>query len=252
MKDSTTRFSDRVENYVKYRPHYPPAILNTLKNEIRLKPEWTVADIGSGTGFSSELFLENGNTVNGIEPNKEMRKGGEQYLKKYKNFNSINGTAEATWLQNNSVDMIVAGQAFHWFNIDKAKVEFRRILKPGGYVVLMWNIRITNGSPLMDDYENLLLKFGKDYKEVGHTNMVTNEIITKFFGNGYSHKEFDNEQIFDYDGLKGRFLSASYVPDEKQPNYRPMIAKLEGIFHKHKKNGKVKIPYIAEVYYGTL
>ena len=246
------RFSTKVEDYIKYRPHYPYVILNLLKKKIGLKPEWIIADIGSGTGISSELFLRNGNVVYGVEPNKEMREGGELYLKDYKNFTSINGTAEATGLENNSVDMVAAGQAFHWFDVVKARSEFKRILKPEGYVVLMWNIRITKGSPLMDDYEKLLLKFGTDYKEVGHTNMVTKEILGNIFKHGYNYKQFDNEQLFDFVGFKGRFLSASYVPDENRPNYRPMIEELERIFHKHKKAGKVRIHYLAEVYYGTI
>ncbi len=135
--NSTTRFSNRVDNYVKYRPHYPAAVIDYLKKEKVLKDNYVIADIGSGTGISSELFLKNGNTVYGIEPNKEMREGGEKYLSGFKNFISINGTAEDTTLKENSIDVITAGQAFHWFDMVKAKKEFKRILKTNGYVVLI-------------------------------------------------------------------------------------------------------------------
>jgi ubiquinone/menaquinone biosynthesis C-methylase UbiE len=132
MEDSTKRFSNRVENYVKYRPHYPQEIINFLSEEIGLNSEKTIADIGSGTGISAELFLENGNKVYGIEPNKEMREAAEIYLEKYKYFISVNGTAEDTLLENDSMDIVLAGQAFHWFDVEKAKKEFKRILKGRG------------------------------------------------------------------------------------------------------------------------
>src|SRR5262249_43298352 len=149
MSDSTTRFSDRVEDYVKYRPHYPETVIEYLRSTYGLTSGWDIADIGSGTGISTELFLRNGNRVYGIEPNREMREKAEQLLAGYAerrgaegadgaaaegvaaagaaagggNFISIDGTAEVTGLPDDSVDMIVAGQAFHWFDPKKSRVE---------------------------------------------------------------------------------------------------------------------------------
>ncbi len=249
--DPTARFSNRVENYVKYRPHYPEAIIEYLKNEKVLKYDSVIADIGSGTGILTELFLKNGNTVYGIEPNKEMREAGEKYLSGYKNFISINGTAEDTTFKENSIDVITAGQAFHWFNIDESKKEFNRIFKTGGYVVLVWNNRRSDDPALSIDYEELLNEFGTDYKEIGHRK-INKKDYEGFFNGKYTLKNFGNRQMLDYDGFKGRLLSSSYAPDEKHPNYLPMLDKLKKIFDSNQKDGKVEIKYISEVYCGKI
>lgn len=249
MNDSTKRFSNRVENYVKYRPHYPKEIISFLSENIHLTPEKIIADVGSGTGLSTELFLQNGNKVYGIEPNKEMREAGEKYLEQYKLFISVAGTAEDTLLENESMDIIVCGQAFHWFDVDKAKIEFKRILKHGGYVVLMWNERNTRASGLLGDYENLIKKFGTDYEQVCQRDEQVNENIKTFFAEGgYKLKYIDNYQIFDFEGFKGRLLSSSYVPTENEE----MIKELRELFEKYQKDGKVKFEYDTNLYYGKL
>jgi len=246
-----TRFANRVDNYVKYRPHYPAEIIDYLKKENVLNNSSVIADIGSGTGFSSELFLANGNTVYGVEPNKEMREAGEKYLSGYKNFISVNGTAENTTLNESSIDIIIAGQAFHWFNLDKTKIEFSRILKKNGYIVLFWNIRKWNDTPLSTEYENLLNKFATDYKEVGHQN-IGKKNYDDFFNGKYFSAYFDYSQFFDYEGLKGRLLSSSYAPDEKHPKYRPMLNMLKDTFGKYQVNGKIEFKYTTEVYLGNI
>lgn len=245
------RFSDRVDNYIKYRPHYPEAILDYLKQENILKPGSVIADIGSGTGISSELFLKKKNIVYGVEPNKEMREAAERLLSEYQNFISIDGSAEETKLDNSSVDIVTAGQAFHWFDLNNAKKEFRRILKSNGYVVLMWNIRITEDSEFMRRYEKLLNDYGTDYKEVKCGNMKE-EDMQRFFEGRYKIKKFKNADSFDLEGLKGRILSASYAPAEAEQGYKEMIKEIEKMFEEFKKNGKVTINYICEVYTGRV
>jgi SAM-dependent methyltransferase len=247
----TERFSNRVENYIKYRPHYPQEILDYLIEQNVLNKNSVIADIGSGTGILSEFFLKKGNTVYGVEPNKEMREAAEQLLAGYKNFISINGSAEETKLEKNSTDLITAGQAFHWFDVPKAKLEFKRIIKPGGYAALIWNIKNSKHSPLMQDYEKLQLKHGTDYKQVRHENIGDKE-FELLFDYGFTKKFFDNEQVLDYDGLKGRILSASYVPAEGEPGYEAVIDDIEAMFAKHNQNGKVKIVYIAEIVWGRM
>jgi SAM-dependent methyltransferase len=249
--NSTTRFSDRVDNYIKYRPHYPPQILDYVKAQNVLSDDSVIADIGSGTGISTELFLKNVNTVYAVEPNKEMREAAERLLSGYKNFISVNGTAESTTLPNESIDLIIAGQAFHWFDIPNAITEFKRILKSGGNVVLMWNVKQLDSSPFMRDYEKMLLEYGTDYQEVKHENLGE-DIFKKFYANGCDVKTFPNEQVFDLEGLKGRLLSSSYAPNEQSEDYKPMITVLETIFNKHNKNGKITFDYITQVYSGKL
>jgi SAM-dependent methyltransferase len=249
--NSKTRFSDRVENYVKYRPHYPPVIIDYLKSQNILRDDSVIADIGSGTGISSELFLKNGNTVYGIEPNKEMREAAERIFEGFPNFLSINATAEETTLPKNSMDLIISGQAFHWFDVEKTKAEFKRILKSDRYVVLIWNKRKRGDSPFQEEYEKLLLNYGIDYKEVGHQN-IGKEGLNNLFGGKYELKNFDNEQLFDFEGFKGRLLSSSYAPNPGDLNYEPMIDELKRIFEHYKTNGRVCFEYVTEVYLGKV
>lgn len=250
MINPKDRFSDRVENYIKYRPHYPVEILDYLKKENVLDEKTVIADIGSGTGISAELFLKNGNKIYGVEPNKEMREGAEEYLAAYKNFVSIDGSAEHTTLKDSSVGLIAAGQAFHWFDKEECKKEFRRILKSTGFVELMWNKR-KQDSDLMLEYDNLLVEFGTDYLEVRVTNL-THVNFEMFFERGYKTTLFDSEQFLDFEGFKGRLVSSSYAPNVGHKNYEPMIKKLEKIFNRYASNGKIKVEYTTQVYLGKV
>jgi SAM-dependent methyltransferase len=246
---STLRFTGREANYVKYRPSYPEAILNLLEKEIDFDQQKDVADIGSGTGKLSKLFLNNENLVYGVEPNDEMREAGEKILKDYINFISINATAEFTALADKCVDLIVSGQAFHWFDSDKAKTEFQRIIRPGGFVVLMWNKRDTDVSPFMQEYDSLVREFCPDYvPEDG----IDDSVLNGFYGvKNFRRANFKNLQTFDYSGLKGRLLSASYAPMEGDCS-KEMLKKLKEIFEKHNKDGKIYFVYNTKVYFGKI
>ena len=252
MKNPTQRFSNRVENYIKYRPGYPTSVLETLATECGLTDESVIADIGSGTGILSELFLKKGFRVFGVEPNREMREAGERLLSKYPNFTSIEGTAEATTLAHRSVDLITAGQAFHWFDRTRAKQEFARILKPAGWVALIWNERLTDTSPFLRAYENLLRKFGTDYAAVDHRNVDAESIRSFFAPQPFTLRKFEVRQVFDFDGVKGRLLSSSYTPEPGQPNYQPMLDALRAIFDQHQTEGNVSFDYLTLLYFGRL
>ena len=250
--NSTTRFSDRVDNYIKYRPSYPIKVIQYLLEKQILTSTSVVADIGSGTGLSAELFLKNGNTVIGIEPNDEMRAAGEKLLANYPNFKSIKASAEQTTLPNGSVDLVIAGQAFHWFDIAKARVEIQRILKPGGYCALIWNDRKIGEAGFLKEYDDLILRFSKDYKEVNHQNIDASS-FDLFFGKGrWAMEQFYNEQVFDLGGLKGRLNSSSYAPAEGTPNHLPMMEALQKLFDKYQKNNKVVIEYETKIYFGKI
>jgi SAM-dependent methyltransferase len=249
----TLRFSNRVADYVLYRPRYPHGVLDVLRDRLGLVPESIVADIGSGTGFLAELFLANGNPVYGIEPNREMREAGERLLTDYPNFTSIDATAEATTLADSSVDFVTAGQAFHWFDPERAKAEFRRILKPGGHIALVWNQRQVGSSPFLVAYEELLRAYADDYDDVCHRAMAANDEgrLREFFAPDPMGVEVIPEHIqrFDFDGLKGRLLSSSYMPTEGDPRYVPMIAALRSIFDRFQSDGAVRFEYDTMIYY---
>ncbi len=252
MLDPRQRFSSRVENYVKYRPGYPPEVLGTLQQECGLTSTSRIADIGSGTGILSAMFLQNGNTVYGVEPNREMREAGERLLSGYGNFHSIAAAAEDTTLPAGSVDFVTAGQAFHWFKRNEAHAEFARILRPEGWVALVWNARQGDTTTFLRAYEGLLRQYGTDYDQAKHRD-VDDYNLEKFYGgSGPQVKVFANRQLFDYEGLQGRVLSSSYTPQSGHPNYEPMLNALKEIFSRHQEEGKVAFEYNTMLYYGHL
>ena len=252
MPNSTQRFSSRVDNYVKYRPSYPPEIVALLAAECGLTPGAQVADIGAGTGLLAELFLKNGNRVFGVEPNREMRAAGERLLADYPRFTSIDGTAEATTLGDQSMDIIMAGQAFHWFDRTKSRAEFARILRPGGWVALVWNERRVDSTPFLQAYEQLLRTYSSEYEMLNH-RQIDHATIAAFFEPGtFALHTFANTQIFDFEGVKGRLLSSSYTPEPGQPTYQPMLDELAAIFQHCQVDGTVAFEYGTNVYYGQL
>lgn len=247
MTDSVARFSNRVENYTKYRPHYPTSIVDFLTEFGVLKSDSLVADIGCGTGISAQLFLAHGNRVVGVEPNEAMRIESERYLVEFPGFQAVDGHADATTLPDKSIDLTVAAQAFHWFDPKSTRGEFMRITKPGGAICLMWNERQLRTTPFLKDFEELLLKHADDYRSVRHENVDANA-LSAFFADGYTTAIFANEQIFDFDGLRGRVLSSSYMPGERDERYPGMIEDLRELFAKHAENGKIKVLYDTRVH----
>ena len=251
MVDPTKRFSDRVENYIKFRPGYPGAVIDLLAEECGLNQQSIIADVGSGTGILSELFLKNGNQVFGVEPNAPMRGAGRKLLERYSRFKSIEGSAEATTLPDKGVDFVVAGQAFHWFDQRLAHDEFSRILKSDRWVVLIWNERRIDSTPFLRAFEQMLLKYGTDYQEVRHEN-VYEDIASFFSPRKFELRTFDNHQYFDYPGVKGRLLSSSYAPTPGQKGFEAMLEVLENIFAEHEKSGQIAFEYDTKVYFGQL
>jgi SAM-dependent methyltransferase len=251
IADPTQRFSNRVENYVRYRPHYPPGVLDILRENIGLNPETVIADVGSGTGISAELFLRHGHPVFAVEPNRGMRAAAEQILAGFAGFRSIAGTAEATTLPETSVDCVVAAQAFHWFNPGKTRTEFRRILTPGGWVVLLWNTRLKDATPFQRAYEELLETHSVDYAQVKHERIAA-DALAEFYAGGFHARSLPNFQTFDFESLKGRLLSSSYAPTEAQEGYAPMIETLRAIFEEHQRDGQVRFDYETQIYFGRV
>lgn len=251
MSNTVERFSNRVENYVKYRPGYPPQVLQAFRDEMNLTKNSVIADIGSGTGISAKVFLENGNKVIGVEPNAAMREAAEKLLQDFPKFESVDGTAENTGLEDNSVDFVTAAQAFHWFDPAKTRAEFSRILRAKGYVVLIWNERLLDANDFLRAYENLLIKYGSDYEKVRHDNIET-EKLTYFFQTDFSQKTFRNVQTFDFDGLKGRLMSSSYMPTETDEHFEPMIIDLRALFENHAENGRIEVLYDTNIFYSQL
>jgi SAM-dependent methyltransferase len=251
IRDSTQRFSSRVADYVLYRPGYPREVLELLKDECGLGPNSTVADIASGTGLFTQLLLESGGLVYGVEPNAEMRRAGEEYLAAYPRFVSLEGSAEATKLPDRSVDIVTAAQAAHWFDLAKTRCEFLRILRPGGWCALLWNDRDLGSTAFLRGYEQLLRDYGTDYEDVRRTHL-TAEIDVFFAPSPHRERVFEMKQELDYAGLEGRLLSSSYIPQLGHPKYVPMLQALRRLFDEQQQDGRVVMPYNTRVYFGRL
>ena len=251
MSKYSDRFTSRVESYAKYRPGYPAELIEVLRSECGLTSDAVVADIGSGTGILSELLLKNGNEVLGVEPNDAMRNAGTELLRAYPKFRSVAAPAEATTLTSASVDLITVGQAFHWFDASAVRTEFVRVLKPKGFVALIWNDRRLDSTPFLKAYELLLKEFGTDYAKVQQFD-YTNDVANFFAPKTFKHRDFANRQEFDFNGLKGRVLSTSYTPELGHVQHEPMMKELEKLFISHQQEGMVAFEYDTKVFYGQL
>lgn len=250
--DSTKRFTNRVTNYVKYRPGYPTAVIDHLEKCGHLTTGSVIADVGSGTGIFTKLLLERGLTVFAVEPNEAMRKEAEYQLKNFPGFHSVEGAADATGLPAKSVDLITCAQAFHWFNTSEAKIEFKRVLKTGGNVALIWNNRDIEADDFAVAYELLLKQQSGDYERINHQNLAETDFV-RFFKNGkYSLTKFPNQQIFNFEQLAGRAFSSSYVPAEETEGGKVFKSHLQELFDSYQQNGKVIFRYNTEVYLGKL
>jgi SAM-dependent methyltransferase len=248
----TLRFSDRVEDYVRHRPSYPAALIDSLREHAGLGPSSVVADVGSGTGIFAQLLLPHCARVFGVEPNAAMRAAGERLLAGWPNFARIAGTAESTGLPDASVDLITAAQAFHWFDAPACRREFSRIVRPGSPVALVWNERLVEATPFLAEYESMLRRRAIDYGKVNHTN-VGAAALGAFFGpGGCTTAEFSIEQLFDFAGLRGRLLSSSYAPNIGHPGHEALMGELASLFERHAREGHVSFHYASRLLVGRL
>lgn len=251
MTDSANRFTQTVQDYVKYRPSYPKEVIDILVHDCGLKKNHVIADIGSGTGFLAKLFLDFGNKVYGIEPNDAMRGAASDYLKSYSKFEHITGTAEQCGLNDESVDFVVAGTAFHWFDPVKSKLEFQRILKKPGFVLLIWNVRNIH-SDLVRAYENLIIEYGKDYRDSA-AQQFDKTAVKDFFKPFEMHTNLlKNSQTFDWIGFQGRLLSTSYSLRPEDTGFEEMMHELKKIFDRYQVNNQIEFMYDTKLYYGRL
>lgn len=247
--DSTKRFSDRVENYVKYRPGYPEDMIDFLLQK-GISSKSTVCDIGSGTGILSRQLIDKVGKLYAVEPNEDMRFYSDQMLSAYGNYQSLKDSAEKVSIEDSTIDAITVAQAFHWFDREKCKKEFKRILKSDGLIFLIWNNRINN-TEFLQSYDDLLYQYGTDYASVNHQN-ITDDVLAEFIDSHFEKTVFDNFQDFDLEGFLGRAFSSSYTPSEDHQDYKPFLSALTDLFRKHEKEGIVRFNYQTEVFSGNM
>ena len=249
-EDFTHRFTGRASDYSMHRPDYPRQILDILKTEGGFDQNKTVADIGSGTGLLSRLFLQNGNKVFCVEPNDEMRSFAEQDLSRFPNFVSIKGRAEDTTLKDSSVDLVTVGQALHWFDHELAKKEFERILRNNRDVCIVYNDR-NERDPFMQQYDALIRRHARDRAKVPEINKA---FLSSWFRNGMFKKfNLSNEQFLDRQGLAGRIMSASYMPNSSEKEkFTALKNDISNLFESHAEKGKVRMLYETRVFIGKI
>lgn len=246
------RFSDRVGDYVRFRPSYPAALLDCLEATAGLAPGARVADVGAGTGLFTRLLLDRGAEVFAVEPNAAMRAAAERDLAGRQGFHSVRGMAEATALPAGSVALVTCAQAFHWFDTARARDEFRRILAAGGRCALIWNLPPASGTPFGLGYERIKEDFKTDFHEVRRATEKGSEHMDLLYGKGrWERRTFGNHQDLDLESLIGRMRSSSYAPKEGQPGYDGMVEALTRLFGQFQVNGLVRLHYETEFFLGT-
>lgn len=250
----TERFSNRAEAYRRYRPGYPKAVTELMRGECGLAEGEAVADIGAGTGVFTRVLLEAGFDVTAVEPNGAMRAAAEEELDGFARFRAVAAPAEETGLAGGSFDAITVAQAFHWFDHGAARREFERLLRPGGWVFIVRNHREEGATAFARDYEEMLRTLGERYHAIGHRDREElTRAMREFFPEGTLRiAKYDNPHEMDREGLRGRFLSMSYVPVKGEPGHEELIGRLEEIFHAHAQEGKVRFEQVTEVYYGRM
>lgn len=248
--DPRERFSNRVADYTRYRPGYPPGMIAWLCEEIALRRSWIVADIGSGTGLLAAPFLAAGNLVYGVEPNAAMRAAAEAAFEKEPHFVSIDGTAEATTLADASVDLVTAGQAFHWFDPEATRREWKRILAIGGRALVVFNSRRVDATPFMRAYDEFLTTHAVDYQGVDHRR-VLGDNLHAFLGDMIEW-HWDWSRAVTYDDVRGLSMSSSYVPAPGHARHAPFFEGLRRLFDQHAPNGTAEMLYQTEAYAGRL
>lgn len=250
--EPTERFSDRVDDYVRYRPGYPPEALEPLSRDCGLGPGATVADVGAGTGIWTRRLLDAGCRVLALEPNEAMRQAGRAQLGDEPRLSWRAGTAEATGLPGGSVELVTAAQAFHWFDRPRTRAELARVLAPDGSMAVIWNERRKESTPFLTAYERLLLDWAIDYERIDHTRIGRRHLAPFLAPHPLLEFACANRQPLDLAGLEGRLRSCSYAPGPDHPHHEPMMAELREIFATHNEDGRVAMDYDCRVYYGRL
>ncbi|MBB6144596.1 SAM-dependent methyltransferase [Silvibacterium bohemicum] len=248
----TERFTSRVDSYRRHRPHYPQEIVTLLERECGLHRSSAIADIAAGTGLLAEIFLEQDYPVTAIEPNDAMREVCRELIAEYPQLQCLSGTAEATGLGDNSIDLITVAQAMHWFDLKRTRTEFRRILRPSGWCAVIYNNRRMSGDSFHEGYEQILADFGRDYAAVRDSHLTPEGIAAFFAPDGMKEVTFPNAQDLDLQGLEGRVLSSSYMPQPGHPRCDAMRLAIADLFKSEERNGHVRMEYECSVAYGQL
>ena len=246
------KFTNKVNDYVKFRPSYPKEFIDYLHITLGMSGESVVADVGAGTGILTKLISPISGTVFAVEPNKNMRTACIEYCEGLGNITCVDGSAENTKLKDNCLDFITVAQAFHWFDADKTKMEFKRILKPTGKVILVWNSRVPENEMHMENDE-ICRRLCPEFKGFSGSSKAEDERYISFFENSECERTiFKNDRVLTLDQFIGGSLSASYSPNVDDLQYDDFVGSLKNLFHKYSVNGKLLVPNNTRSYAGLI
>ncbi len=251
MQDSIGRFSVRAGNYEKYRPTYPHLLFDYLTATCAIGPGRVIADIGAGTGILTLGLAGRGSKVMVVEPNPEMRQIAADKLKNYADCELIAATAEVTTLPDRSVHLITCAQSFHWFNAELSKAEFRRIAAPDAHLAVVWNTRNTV-SAFEAAYEQLIITYSADYLQVSQHKLTDQQVLSFFAPHQVSYMEFEHADWLNFEQLRGRVFSYSFMPHETDPLAPEIAGKLQQLFDHHHQKGQVHLSYKTRLFLGRI
>ena len=236
-------FSSKVADYVASRPDYPSALFDTLAVICGLGAGATVADVGAGTGLLTRGLLQRGYRVIAVEPNREMRAAADHLLNGIEGYRSLDGSAEAMPLESDSIDLVTVALAFHWFDVERARAEFLRILTPQGQVAIIWNDRVFE-DPLHVAFDELADKFGGAKRAAIVAHEKDRADVSRFLGNTqlqefcwpHAHRLGENEFL-------ALVFSRSYIPERGTQKGQDVADRAREIFDRFATNGAVEIRY---------
>lgn len=247
--DYTNRFSGKGEIYAKARPKYAAGFFDYLKNTLGIPAGSAFADIGAGTGIFAEQLLDCGYRVFAVEPNADMRRKAEEKLFQNPNFISVIGSDGNMNLPGKSVDYVTAAQAFHWFDAEAFRRESRRVLKPGGKVILVYNARDVKAG-CIKALASLHSRYNPEFH--GFSNGMSHEKYVNFFTGTCDVFRTDNTQIYDRKSYVNSVLSSSYALKEDDARYAEYLKDINEIFDTFSVDGFIAIPTETVAYIGTV
>ena len=248
--DTSKLFDGYAKDYAAGRPDYAMELIECMYGKHGISKDSVIADIGSGTGKFARHLIERGSEVFCVEPNDDMRQTAERELSEFPNFHSVKGDAEMSGLPDQSVDFITTAQAFHWFNVERFREECRRILRPGGKVFLIWNMR-DESELLNSEMRGIYEKYCPDFRGFNGGIKKDDERIKAFFKNGYEYISFDHPLFLDRDTFIARSLSGSYSLKEGDKDFGVYMSEIKAVFEKNCVNGMALIANQSVAYFGT-
>ena len=249
--DNTARFTGRADVYAKARPGYAEALIEELTAWAGLSPASTVADIGAGTGIFSAQLASTGARVIAVEPNDDMRAEAEKRFAGASNVSVLAGTAEATGIEDASVDLVTAAQAFHWFDCEAFRAECPRILRGNARVALVWNMRVSE-APVNAACEQVFRELCPRFKGFSGGVRMDDPTVSQFFHGRFEEWHFNNDLVYSRDAFIARCLSGSYAPKEGEDSYDAFVSAVSGIFDEFQQDGSIVVPNMTDAYVGSL